>query len=110
MAGRPSRMAAGPGASRMADLISWTWALRTAGMASQPGREVTWPGWKCLPHHEPMIRSGARAITSDASARMRSRALGCTDSSPKQSSPPAMPISSDTQRMPVINGSFHSSK
>ena len=41
--------------------------------------------------------SGARATTTAGSARMRSRASGCADSSGKTSSPPAMRTSSATE-------------
>ena len=41
---------------------------------------------------------------------MRSLPSGCSDSSAKQSSPPAMATSSDTQRMALMCGSSHSSK
>ena len=56
------------------------------------------------------MMSGARRATSAGSAMMRSAPSGSRDSSGKQSSPPAMPISSETQRMPQISGSSHSSK
>ena len=56
------------------------------------------------------MMSGARRTTSSGSAMMRFLPSGSRASSGKQSSPPAMPISSDTQRMPEICGSSHSSK
>ena len=54
--------------------------------------------------------SGARATTSSGSAMMRSRPIGACARSGKMSSPPAMPISSLTQRIADIGGSSHSSK
>ncbi|OQB98219.1 MAG: hypothetical protein BWX79_03363 [Alphaproteobacteria bacterium ADurb.Bin100] len=54
--------------------------------------------------------SGQRRTISDGSAMMRFLPSGSLASSAKQSSPPAMPTSSDTQRMALIGGSSHSSK
>ena len=47
---------------------------------------------------------------SAPSAMMRSLPMGWHASSGKQSSPPAMPINSDTQAMALMCGSYHSSK
>jgi hypothetical protein len=44
------------------------------------------------------------------SAMMRCFASGSRPSSAKQSMPPDSSTNSDTQRMPEISGSFHSSK
>src|SRR6185295_16368998 len=92
------------------DLISCSWRCATAGTRSQPGRAATASGRNFLPHHEPRMMSGARRTTSSGSAMMRSLPSECWALSAKQSSPPAMPISSETQRMPEIIGSSHSSK
>ena len=62
-----------------------------------------------LPHHDPMITSGARAITCSLET-MRSFARLACSSSGKIGSPPAMRTSSSVQRMPLISGSYHSSK
>ena len=63
-----------------------------------------------FPHQEPITRSGARRTTSEGSATMRPLARDCFASSAKQSSPPAISISSETQAMALIIGSSHSSK
>ena len=55
------------------------------------------------------MTSGAAAITASG-VTMRSFAAFWNRSSGKTSSPPAMPISSDTQPIPEISGSPHSSK
>ena len=56
------------------------------------------------------MTSGARAMTSPGSARMRSRANEHGARSGKHSSPPAISTSSETQRLPTMSGSSHSSK
>jgi hypothetical protein len=83
--------------------------VRTAGIAAQPGRAATLSGRNFLPHHDPMMISGAALITS-CEVMMRSFAACRVRKCAKQSSPPATSISSDTQPMPVISGSSHSSK
>ncbi len=52
---------------------------------------------------------GLRRTTS-AGETTRSRALRPSRNSAKTSWPPAISISSDTQRMPATSGSIHSSK
>ena len=106
----PSLKAAGPGCSISADLISCSSWLRTAGSACQPGRAATFSGRNFLPHQEPIITSGWRRMTSSGSVRIRFLPRDCSASSGKISSPPAMPISSDTQRIALISGSPPSSK
>ena len=56
-----------------------------------------------------MMTSGARAITCSL-VTMRSFARPASASSGKIGSPPAISTSSSVQRMPLINGSYHSSK
>ena len=109
MASRPSVSAAGPGCKIRGDLISRSQSLRTAGMASKPGRALTFAGTNFLPHQEPMMMSGDAAMTS-CGVTMRSVADFILESSGKTSAPPAISISSETQRMPEIIGSSHSSK
>src|SRR5215217_3740591 len=105
----PSVRAAGPGCRMMLLLISCSAPVRTAGTVSKPGRLATLPGTNRLPHQEPMITSGCAATTSSGLTR-RPFALGARDRSAKTSIPPAISTSSETQRMPVIIGSSHSSK
>ena len=57
-----------------------------------------------------MMMSGLRRTISALSAMMRCLPACACASSGKQSSPPAMPSSSDTQRMALMGGSSHSSK
>ena len=109
-ASSPSVSAAGPGCRISGDLISCSSPSRTAGTSAQPGRAATFSGRNFLPHHEPMMRSGAARTTSSGSATMRSRPRLAAARSGKMSSPPAMPTSSLTQRMALICGSSHSSK
>ena len=54
--------------------------------------------------------SGSRRTISAPSAMMRSLPSGSRASSAKQSSPPAIVSSSETQRMALMCGSSHSSK
>jgi hypothetical protein len=61
-------------------------------------------------HQEPRITSGRFSTTARGSAITRPLAAWECESSEKTSSPPAMPMSSLTQRMPLIIGSSHSSK
>ena len=56
------------------------------------------------------MTSGRRATTCAGSAIVRPDAAGERESSSNTSSPPAMPISSLTQRMALIIGASHSSK
>ena len=56
------------------------------------------------------MMSGARRGTSRGSAMMRFLPSDSRASSGKQSSPPAMPMSSETQAMALICGVSHSSK
>ncbi len=91
------------------DLISYSAPFRTAGIRSKPGRIVTFSGRNFLPHHEPMMTSGSRAMISSA-VTIRSLADLPADRSAKMSMPPATSINSDTQAMPEIIGSSHSSK
>src|SRR6202035_1505242 len=102
-AARPSVRAAGPGCRISGDLISWSAPRCTAGMRSKPGRLTTFSGRNFLPHHEPMMMSGARAMTS-AAVTMRSLADLRTARSAKISLPPAASINSETQPMPEIIG------
>jgi SAM-dependent methyltransferase len=108
-AAKPSVRAAGPGWRMIGLLISWSAPACTAGRASKPGRAATWAGTKRLPHQEPTITSGAAAITSSGVTK-RPRASGARERSANTSTPPAISTSSETQRMPQIMGSFHSSK
>ena len=108
-ASSPSVSAAGPGCRISGDLISRSQPSRTAGMASKPGAGATFAGTNFLPHQEPTMMSGAAAITSRGET-MRSLAFLCADSAGNTSMPPAISISSDTQLMPEIIGSSHSSK
>ena len=101
--------AAGPGCRMSGDLISRIQLFATAGIASKPGRAATLAGTNFLPHHEPMMMSGAAAITMSG-VTMRSGADFFRDNSGNTSTPPAISISSDTQRIPEIIGSSHSSK
>ena len=61
----------------------------------KPGRAVTFSGTNFLPHHEPMMMSGAAAITSSAET-MRSLAFLSRASAGNTSMPPAASTSSDT--------------
>src|SRR5215472_1707392 len=70
---------------------------------------MTLSGRNFLPHHEPMIRSGSRAITS-STATTRSLAAPRSARSAKMSMPPAISTSSETHPIPEISGSSHSSK
>ena len=108
-AARPSVRAAGPGCRISGDLISCSAPRCTAGTRSKPGRLITFSGRNFLPHHEPTMMSGARAMTS-AAVTMRSLADLQAARSAKISLPPAASISSETQPMPEIIGSSHSSK
>lgn len=109
MASRPSVMAAGPGCRMSGDLISTIRFARTAGTASQPGRAAMRAGTTFFPHQEARITSGAAATTASG-ATMRSFAAAWAASSGKTSSPQATRTSSNTQPMPEIKGSSHSSK
>jgi hypothetical protein len=91
-------------------LISNSRSFFTAGIARQPGRALTCSGLNFLPHQEASITSGFRLTTSAASETMRPDAAWERDWSEKISSPPAISMSSLTQRMPLIIGSSHSSK
>ena len=108
-AASPSVSAAGPGCKMIVDLISRRKPSRTAGIASKPGRAATFAGTNFLPHHEPTMMSGFASITAPGN-RMRSLALFSHDKFLNVSMPPAVSISSDTQPMPEIIGSSHSSK
>ncbi len=105
----PSVSAAGPGCRISGDLISCSSPSRTAWIAAQPGRAATRSGRNFLPHHEPMMISGSRAITGAPSARIRALARGSRDSSGNTSMPPAISTSSAPHWMPVMIGSSHSS-
>ena len=59
----PSVRAAGPGCRMYVDLISKTLPLRTAAMASHPGRRLTVSLLTFMPHHEAIMTSGSRGIT-----------------------------------------------
>jgi hypothetical protein len=83
--------------------------LRTAGISLQPGRCRMRSGTTFLPHHDARITSGAASRTASG-AMMRSLAACWSRSFGNASSPPAISISSDTQPMPEISGSSHSSK
>src|SRR5262245_59250046 len=62
-ASSPSVSAAGPGCRIKGDLTSCNCASRTAGITFHPARAATFSARNFLPHHEPMMRSGARAMT-----------------------------------------------
>jgi hypothetical protein len=47
-------------------LISYSALFRTAGISPKPGRVATFSGRNFLPHHEPMMISGRRTMTSSA--------------------------------------------
>jgi hypothetical protein len=106
----PSVSAAGPGCRMSADLISNSWPFLTAFTLSQPGRAATFSGRNFLPHQEPITMSGLRRTISLPSAMMRSLPIGIAASSAKQSSPPAIRASSETQRIALMCGWSHSSK
>jgi iron complex transport system substrate-binding protein len=108
-ASSPSVSAAGPGCRMMVDLISRSQPVRTAGIAPKPSRATTFAGTNFLPHHEPMTMSGALAIISSRET-VRSFALLWDARPANTSSPPATAMSSDTQPIPEIIGSSHSSK
>ena len=108
-ASSPSVSAAGPGCRISDDLISRSQPSRTAEISAKPGRAATRTGTNFLPHHEPTMMSGAAAMTSYADT-MRSRALLRSARFANTSTPPAAATSSDTQPMPAIIGSSHSSK
>jgi hypothetical protein len=82
---------------------------RTAGISLQPGRCRILSITTFLPHQDAKITSGAAARTTSGKM-IRSFAVFCDRSPGRMSSPPAISISSDTQPMPLINGSSHSSK
>src|SRR6185437_1431676 len=108
-ASSPSVRAAGPGWRISVDLISRNQPVATAGTWVKPGRAATLAGTNFLPHQEPMMMSGAAAITS-APDTMRSLAVLRLLSWGNNSMPPAHSMSSDTQPSPEIIGSSHSSK
>ena len=56
------------------------------------------------------MMSGLRRTISPSSAMMRFLPSDCAASSGKMSSPPAIPISSDTHRIALMEGVSHSSK
>ena len=87
--------AAGPGCRMIEDLISCSSPSRTAGIASQPATRGDRRRTEFLaaPGAEDEVRARART-TSAGSAMMRSRPSDMAARSAKQSSPPAMPISS----------------
>src|SRR5215510_6952364 len=85
------------------------WSFFTAEMASQPGRERILSLFTLTPHHEATMISGSREMTADGSTIL-SLPDFAKRSSGKIGSPPAISMSSSTQRMPLISGSFHSSK
>src|SRR5262249_31750055 len=105
-ASRPSVNAAGPGCRMSGDLISRTKLSRTAGTSAKPGRAATLAGANFLPHQEPTMMSGLAAINLSADT-MRSLAFLRADSAGNTSTPPAISMSSATQRMPEIIGSAH---
>ena len=109
IASSSSVRAAGPGCKIRGDLISTILSFRTAGITSHPLRYRILSGCTFLPHHEARIRSGAAATTASG-ATIRSEADCRVRSAAKTSSPPAISTSSDTQPIPLIRGSFHSSK
>jgi hypothetical protein len=86
----------GPGCKISGDLISCSSPSCTAGIRSKPGRCATFSGRNFLPHHESMMTSGARRITSSA---VTTRSLASLQElrSAKTSVPPAAATSSDTQ-------------
>ena len=100
----------GPGCRISGDLTSCSSPSRTAGTSANPVRAATCSGLNFLPHHEPMMMSGAARTISCGSATMRSLARLLAARCGNTSSPPAMPISSLTQRIALIAGSSHSSK
>src|SRR6516162_498372 len=98
-ASRPSVSAAGPGWRMSADLISRIHPSATGGIAPKPSHALTFAGTNFFPHQEPMIMSGLAAITSRPDT-IRSLALLCRERPENTSSPPAISISSETQRIP----------
>ena len=72
---------------------------------SKPGRAITRSGRNFLPHHEPMIRSGSRAITSSI-VTTRSLAAPWLARSPKMSVPPAMAMRCETHPIPEISSAI----
>src|SRR5205807_1103308 len=68
IASSPSVSAAGPGCRISADLISRKKPARTAGISPKPGRLPTLAGTNFLPHLDPIMMSGAAAMTSSGAA------------------------------------------
>ena len=94
---------------RRLDLVQLAIAYRRDRLPARSGRHLFQAETAAAPG--PTISSGARRhhvlrILDDALAAQRLNGA----SSAKQSSPPASSISSLTQPMPEISGSFHSSK
>ena len=84
-------------------------SFRTAGIASQPGRCRILSKTTFLPHQEARMMSGAAANTSSGEM-IRSLAAFCFLNSGNASLPPAISMSSETQSIPLMSGSSHSSK
>jgi hypothetical protein len=70
---------------------------------THPGRARIHSGTNFRPHHDARISSGSRARASSGSTT-RSATFGCARSSEKTSSPPAISMTSLTQRMPRSAG------
>ena len=92
---------------RRLDLVKSTVPHGRNFREARPGSDLLGPNF--LPHHDPMITSGPRAMTS-AAVTTRSFADFPPARSANMSVPPAASINSDTHAMPEIIGSSHSSK
>ena len=107
IASSPSVSAAGPGCRMSGDLISTMRAARTAGTSSsQAGRSGPGPP-SCRTR-----RRGSRQgrLPTCSAVTMRSLAAAAPRKWANTSTPPASSISSETQQIPEISGSSHSSK
>src|SRR5262249_15387547 len=109
IASSPSVSAAGPGCRISGDFISTILLFFTAGIPSHPAREEIFSGTTFFPHHDARMTSGAAAITASA-LTMRSFAACSPRSRANTSIPPDISISSQTQPIPEIIASSHSSK
>src|SRR5438094_2536241 len=99
----------GPGDRMSSPSISWISPAVTAPMVFHPGRAAMAAAAPGFPHHDARMISGSRAATS-AAVTMRSDAERRSRNSANTSRPPATSIRSETQPMPAMSGSIHSSK
>ena len=99
----------GPGTQDISAVHLVDAARLTALTPCQPGRAAMAARSTGLPHQDARMMSGSRRATSSA-LTARSRAARRSRSSGKMSRPPAISTTSDTQRIPAMSGSGHSSK